>query len=105
LFHYVKNQTVKRLSAARLIQVEAVSHTLELAKQLYSEQAFARDTYNDQRRFEKRFPELAQELPHFIPGYDRSPAAARAILFFLEKNFAVSEAMVRVIRDLAGDEL
>ena len=95
----------ERLSAARLIQVEAVNRTLELAKQLYSEQPFARDTYNDQRRFEKRYPELAQELPHFIQGYDRSPAATRAILFFLERNFAVSEAMVRVIRDLAGDEL
>lgn len=92
------------LSAVRLIQVEAVNRTLELAKRLVREQPFARDTFNDERRFEKRFPELVQELPHFIQGYGRSPAAARAILSFLVRNFALSEAMVRVIQDLAGEE-
>ncbi|MBI1425691.1 MAG: hypothetical protein GC149_19860 [Gammaproteobacteria bacterium] len=89
----------ERLSAVHLIQVDAVKRTLELAKRVsaYREQAVARDSFNDERRFEKRYPELAQALPHFIPGYAESPAAARAILSFLERNFAPSEAMVRVI--------
>jgi len=92
----------ERLSAARLIQVEAVNRTLELAKQLYSAQPFARDAYNDQRRFEQRYPELAQVLSSFMPGYDCSPAAARAMMSFLEKNYPANEAMVSVIRELAG---
>jgi len=93
----------ERLSALRLIQVEAVNRTLELAKQLYSAQPVARDVYNDQRRFEQRYPELAQVLPLFMPGYDHSPAAARAMVSFLEKNYPANEAMVRVIRELAGE--
>lgn len=90
----------ERLSAVRLIQVEAVNRTLELAKRHVSEQPVTGDIFNDDRRFEQHFPELAQELSHFIQGYERSPAAAQSILFFLERNFPISEPMGRVIRNL-----
>ncbi len=95
----------ERLSALRLIQVFAVDRILELAHFVEEEQvgppgATHTDKYAAERRFEKRFPMVASELPGFIQGYDRSPESAAAILTFLEGHWEVNSAMAQALRGL-----
>lgn len=87
----------ERLSAQRFIQGYAVDRIVELAPHIAAEQAAHRDIFSAERRFEQRFPALAQELPRFIQGYDRSLESAAAILAFLERHWAVNPAMKQAI--------
>lgn len=90
----------ERLAAARLIQFHAVDRVLELAARREPEQAARRDPFAPERRLEQRLPQVARELPTFLPGYERSPAAARAMLDYLEREFEVDAAMAAAIRRL-----
>ena len=87
----------ERLSAFRFIQGYAVDRILELAPRLEAAQAAHRDPFGPERRFEQRYPTVAQELPRFMQGYDRTPESAAAILAFLERHWAVDPAMKRAI--------
>ncbi len=93
----------EKLSAARFIQHYAVDRILELAKLIESEQGVQRDAFANERRFEQRFPQIAQELPHFVQGYERSCESAQAILKFLEQHFEINQAMAEAIRQLSND--
>lgn len=90
----------EKLSAARFIQQYAVDRILELIEQAEPAQSGHRDPFARERRYEQRFPEVAQLLPAFIQGYNRSPDSALAILQFMEQHFAINPAMARVIREL-----
>ncbi len=90
----------EKLSAARLIQVYAVDRILELAERIEPEGDAGRDCFSNERRFEQRFPGLANELPAFQQGYGQSRESARAILDFLERRFEVNAAMARAIREM-----
>jgi len=90
----------ERLAAARLIQVHAVDRVLELAARREPERAARRDPFAPERRLEQRLPQVARELPAFLPGYERSPAAARAMLDYLEREFEIDAAMAAAIRRL-----
>jgi lincosamide nucleotidyltransferase B/F len=94
----------EKLSAARFIQQYAVDRVLELVELVEKEQVAARDRFSAERRFEQRFPELARRLPEFVPGYERSPESASAILNFLEGSFAVNPAIAAAIRGLINRE-
>mgnify|MGYP001260960763 CR=1 FL=1 len=83
----------EKLSAMRFIQGYAVDRLLDLAPHLETAQPTLPDPFAAERRFEQRFPQLAQHLPAFLPGYEHSPAAARAILTFLAQNFAINPAI------------
>ncbi|HUK12015.1 MAG TPA: hypothetical protein VLW17_01835, partial [Thermoanaerobaculaceae bacterium] len=87
--------------AMRLVQGTAVELTLRLADQGQEAALAQRDPFNAARRFERRSPALAAELERFLPGYARTPEAARAILAFLERRWPVSAAMAAAIRALA----
>jgi hypothetical protein len=87
----------EKLSAARFVQGYAVDRVLELAAYVEKEQPAFRDVFGEERRFEQRFPETAAHLPHFLPGYEQTPAAALAILHFLESHFTVNPAMKKLI--------
>lgn len=93
----------EKLSAARFIQNYAVDHILQLAEQIEMAQFVFIDQYNPERRFEKRFPNIATHLPSFIQGYDRSPESALAILEFLEAHFEVNQAIAARIRALCAE--
>ncbi len=82
------------LSAQRFIQHYAVDRIVALAPLI--EQADSRihaDLFAGERRFEQRYPSIAEHLPDFVQGYDRSIESARAILAFLEQHFEVNAAM------------
>jgi len=83
----------EKLSAMRFIQNHAVDRMLELAPILYEERPVYRDPFANERRFEQHYPELAQFLPSFTPGYNQSIDAARNILDFLSKHFEIDVKM------------
>jgi hypothetical protein len=91
----------EKLSAARFIQHYAVDRLITLSAMIEREGTAPKDVFAPERRVEQRFPDLAQVLPHFIQGYERSAESARAILIFLEQHFAVNQVMAEAIRQLA----
>lgn len=94
----------EKLSAQRFIQHYAVDHIVALAAQFEQEQPVMKDLFTGERRFELRFPGMAQALPHFMQGYARSSESALAILAFLEEHFAVNPALAARIRRLCAGE-
>jgi lincosamide nucleotidyltransferase len=93
----------EKLSAARLIQHYAVDRVLELVALSESERGVQKDMFANERRFEQRFPQIAQDLPHFVQGYERSCESAQAILGYLERHFDINPAMADAIRQLSID--
>ena len=93
----------EKLSAARFIQNYAVDHILQLADKIEMEQFAFLDQYNQERRFEQRFPNIAAHLPSFVQGYDRCPQSALAIIEFLEAHFEVNPAIAARIRALCAE--
>jgi hypothetical protein len=84
----------ERLSAFRFIQGYAVDRLIELAATLEPEPPGGfPDPFSPDRRVERRFPSLTGELPGWMPGYDATPQAARAILAYLDARFTVNPAM------------
>ena len=90
-------QRGEKLTAARFIQGHAVDRLLELAPHIAKAGPGQGDPFDLDRRFEQRYPQLAAALPQFLPGYDHSPRAARAILNFLERELPLNEAMKEAI--------
>jgi hypothetical protein len=92
----------EKLSAQRFIQHYAVDRLLELSSAIEAAQPVRADPFTLERRYEQRFPQLAQQLPHFIQGYEASPASARALLEFLAAHFSVNAALKARILELIG---
>lgn len=90
----------EKLAAMRLIQLHAVDRLLELLERIDPPDPAPRDPFALERRYEQRHPRIAQALPSFAPGYERSLESARAILTFLEERFQVNPAMRRAILEL-----
>lgn len=90
----------EKLSAQRLVQHYAVDRLLELAAFVEKEKPLPRDVFANERRFEKRFPALAEELPQFIQGYERTRESARAILLWLEDRFEINRSMAQAVHQL-----
>ena len=84
----------------RLIQGYAVDRVLELAERIEASAASAGDVFAPERRYEQRHPSIANELPAFMQGYDRSIESAQAILVFLERHFQVNKAFKQTLIDL-----
>jgi hypothetical protein len=90
----------EKLSAMRLVQSYAVDRILELSERIEPATSSSRDVFAVERRYEQRFPSIAQALPAFSQGYERSAESARAILKFVESHFEVNPFLKRAILDL-----
>jgi hypothetical protein len=90
----------EKLSAARFIQGHAVDRILALAPFIEDQQAGHSDPFDQDRRFEQRYPRTAAELPQFLQGYEKSPQSAQAILNFLERHFPINAVMKKAILSL-----
>lgn len=90
------------LSALRFIQGYAVDRVVELAGLVEVEGSARKDPFSGERRFEARFPALAQLLPGMLLGYEHIPESALAVLAFLEQHFPVNQALAARIHELAG---
>ena len=90
----------EKLSAFRFIQHYAIDRVIALTELMMPAEDQAADLFMPERRFEKRYPALTLDLPNLMPGYDQTPAAAAAILTFLEQHYRVNSGMSQAIRDL-----
>ena len=92
----------EKLSAARFVQGHALDRLLELDTLRHPEAADGADPFNRERRIETRRPTLAAELAALVPGYERTPQAALAMLDALAARGAeLNAAIVERIRALA----
>lgn len=92
----------EKLSAARLIQKEAIDHVLACSHLLNKETSYFKDPFQNERRYERRYPSLAVSLPNMIQGYEKSPESALAILKFMEDHFEVNPFMKQTIYKLCN---
>jgi hypothetical protein len=95
----------ERLSALRFIQYYAVDRLLELAQAASpppEDPAAAPDHFTSERRFERRFPALAEELAGWMQGYAGNVESALAILAYLEARYPVNPAIAAAIRRVSG---
>ena len=90
----------EKLSATRFIQGYAVDRCLELVEYIDEAEDVHRDPFVNERRFEQRFPELADNVSTWMQGYEKNCKSALAILAFLEAHFEVNEALTTTIREL-----
>ncbi|MCP5287085.1 MAG: hypothetical protein H6933_19530 [Burkholderiaceae bacterium] len=91
----------ERLSALSFVQGHALDRLIEL--DALRHRSPVGDPFNGDRRLESRQPALAAELHTLAPGYDATPAAARAMLAALRRRGAVLDAaVVARIEALAG---
>jgi len=93
----------EKLSAARYIQNLAVDKLLACSNLLCEENDYFKDSFQNERRYEKRFPSLAAFLPDMIQGYEKCPESALAILKFIETYFKINSFMKKVIINLAAE--
>lgn len=94
----------ERLAAMRMVQFHALDRVLEyLESQQPDPQraASARDPFSVDRRIETRSPRLAQTLPVWAGGYERTRQAALALLDVLEAQRVVPACVAEHIRTLA----
>lgn len=89
----------EKLAGGRFVQQFAVDRVMELCETPAA--AELRDPFAPDRRAEKRLPELSEWWARFVPGYERTPEAALAILEFLSSRYEVNPALARAIRQLA----
>jgi lincosamide nucleotidyltransferase B/F len=90
----------EKLSAMRFIQTYTFDRIVELSHLLEQEQPVSRDTFSPERRYEQRFPLLAQSLPEKLQGYTNSIASAQAMLLFLDHHFTINQEMKAQIQAL-----
>jgi hypothetical protein len=81
----------EKLAGARMVQCHAVDRLIELDALRASSKGDdgERDPFSRERRLEQRRPVLAAELSAMMPGYERTPDAALALLDALERRGAV----------------
>ncbi len=81
----------EKISGMRFVQNYAVDMLLASASYMYQEEKDFIDKYQHERRFENRYPELADYLPKFIQGYEKTPESAIEILKFIEEKYSVNQ--------------
>lgn len=91
----------EKLSAFYFVQVYALGRVVDLAAQIERPQPIYADQFAGERRFEQRFPGVARFLPGMAAGYEGTPAAACAILTFLDQHFPVNPAIKQAILKLS----
>lgn len=83
----------EKLSALKNIQNIALEHILSCSHLIDKEKSKLKDPFQNERRFEKRFPSLTEFLPKMMQGYEKSPESALAILVFMDSHFQINTFM------------
>jgi len=93
----------EKLSATRFIQGFAMERVSELAALMNASGGEkGADPFSPDRRFEQRYPRLAEKLPGCLRGYEGNAESALAILALLEECFSVDKDMAQAIRSLCS---
>jgi len=68
------------------LEVDRLDRLLELAETIEPAAPASRDPFARERRYEQRHPRIAQALPSFGQGSERSVESVRAILAFSKRT-------------------
>lgn len=90
----------EKLSAFHFVQNYAVGRVLDIISLQESVDCQFIDVFDQSRRFEQRYPEMAEVLPIFLQGYDRTPESAAAILNYLDAQYQINSAIKERIERL-----
>lgn len=101
----LRDRRGETLSAMRFIQGYAVDRILELSERLETATGIPEDPFSLERRFEQRYPGMAQLLPGFLQGYGKNRESALASLSFLDHHFDLNPAMKQAVRQLCENDV
>lgn len=93
----------EKLSATRHIQNIALDKLLACSQIFTKEEACMKDPFQNERRYEQRFPAFAASLTNMIQGYERCPESALEIISFLEEHTPINPFMKKTITEIAED--
>lgn len=91
----------EKLTAAKFIQSYALDQLLSCSHAFIIENLYFKDVFQNDRRYEMRYPILADQLTDMMQGYEKSPESALAILKVTEQYFNVDPFIKGKIVDLA----
>ena len=92
----------EKLSGTRFIQNYAVDRLIACSSYFEKEHSDSKDNFQNERRYEQRFPEIAKRLPSIIQGYERCSESALALLQLIEELVPVNPVIKREIEKLAN---
>lgn len=91
----------EKLSAYKYIQEQAFDNLIILLGLMSKEVEYYRDPFQNERRYEKRYPHLAPYLGRFLLGYNNSPDSAIKMVQFLDERFQINQFIKNKIIVLA----
>lgn len=91
----------EKLSGTRFIQSYAADMIIACSSRFEQERPDFKDRYQNERRYEQRFPGMAAWLPCIVQGYERAPESALALLEMIEHYTPVDPSMKKEIVALA----
>jgi hypothetical protein len=92
----------EKLSAFRFVQGYAVDRVLELLPHVVAPIPAFPDPFGRERRAEQQYPGMVADFAAFMPGYERTPEAALALLRWVESHFEVNPVMRRLVAELCA---
>lgn len=91
----------EKLSGTRFIQSYAADMIIACSPRFEQERPDFKDHYQNERRYEQRFPGMAAWLPRILQGYERAPESALALLEMIKHYTQVDPSMEKEIVTLA----
>lgn len=93
----------ERLSSVRFIEQHALEQVVSVLHLYEQEVPYYPDSFRNERRIERRFPEFSSRLNSMLQGYENIPQSALAILNYIEGIYPVNAKMAASIRSLAAE--
>jgi len=90
----------EKLIAAKFVQTFALDMLVACASYFEEEVCYFKDDFQNERRFEIRFPHFASKMPEMMQGYEKVPQSACAILEYVESKYNVNPGIKKAIVEL-----
>ena len=84
------------------IQGYAVDRILELSEKAETPVSPDRDEFNQERRYEQRFPGMAKLLPEFLQGYEKKPRICPGNSLLSGEKFRDQPCMKQAVLEYCG---
>jgi len=91
----------EKLISTKFVQTFALDILVACASYFEQEVSYFKDDFQNERRFEIRFPHFASKIPGMMQGYDKVPESALAILEYVESKYNVNDGIKNAIIELA----
>ncbi len=91
----------EKLSGTKFIQTYAADMIISCSSHFAQEHPDFKDEFQQERRYEKRFPSMAKYLPFILQGYERCPESALALVKMIEEFAPINQSFKKEIVTLA----